>query len=98
MLALLAFAAKEPEREHREQVRRLMLQIIDTRREHIKLQLSYKTAHTTNSDQSINGFNLDNDNDNDDQNDNDLSTNNDKPIDYTLYPEYSLTYFSLFSI
>ena len=43
-LALLAFAAKEPEREHREQIRRLMLQIIDTRREHIKLQLSLKTT------------------------------------------------------
>jgi len=70
-LALLAFAAKEPEREHREQIRRLMLQIIETRREHIKLQLSYKTT---------NGF------------DND----NNKSIDYTLYPEYSLTYFLFF--
>jgi hypothetical protein len=47
-----------------------MLQIIDTRREHLKLQLSNKTVHTTN------GF--------------------DKSIDYTLYPEYSLTYFLFF--
>jgi hypothetical protein len=46
-----------------------MLQIIDTRREHIKLQLSYKTT-TTNE--------------------------NPKSIDYTLYPEYSLTYFLFF--
>jgi len=46
-----------------------MLQIIDTRREHIKLQLSYKTT-TTNE--------------------------NTKSIDYTLYPEYSLTYFLFF--
>ncbi|CAF0795178.1 unnamed protein product [Adineta steineri] len=84
LLALLAFAAKEPEREHREQIRRSMLQIIDTRREHIKLQLSYKTAHTTN------GF------DHDDNNNNNSSSIDDKPIDYTLYPEYSLTYFLFF--
>jgi len=70
-LALLAFAAKEPEREHREQIRRLMLQIIDTRREHIKLQLSFKTT-------------------------NEFDDNNDKSIDYTLYPEYSLTYLLFF--
>jgi hypothetical protein len=70
-LALLSFAAKEPERENREQIRRLMLQIIDTRREHIKLQLSYKTT---------NGFDHD----------------NTKSLDYTLYPEYSLTYFLYF--
>ncbi|UJR22584.1 hypothetical protein I4U23_025630 [Adineta vaga] len=82
LLALLAFAAKEPEREHREQIRRSMLQIIDTRREHIKLQLSYKTAHTTN--------------DIDQHNEQNPSTTNDKPIDYTLYPEYSLTYFLFF--
>lgn len=47
LLALLAFAAKEPEREYREQIRRLMLQIIDTRREHIKLQLSSKNNIST---------------------------------------------------
>lgn len=64
-----------------------MLQIIDTRREHIKLQLSYKTAHstTTNNAQQTNGFNHEHDDD-----------TNDKPIDYTLYPEYSLTYFLFF--
>jgi hypothetical protein len=67
----LAFAAKEPEREYREQIRRLMLQIIDTRREHIKLQLSSKTT-------------------------NEFDENNDKSIDYTQYPEYSLTYFLFF--
>ncbi|CAF4843647.1 unnamed protein product [Rotaria sp. Silwood1] len=95
LLALLAFAAKEPEREHREQIRRLMLQIIDTRREHIKLQLSYKTTSTTNGHQKTNGF--DDDNDDDDDNDNNSSsTIDDKPIDYTLYPEYSLTYFLYF--
>jgi hypothetical protein len=71
-----------------------MLQIIDTRREHIKLQLSYKTAHTNNGHQQTNGFNHD-DNDNDDD-DNSSSTTDDKPIDYTLYPEYSLTYFLYF--
>ena len=88
-LALLAFAAKEPEREHREQIRRLMLQIIDTRREHIKLQLSYKTAHTnSNGHSSSNGFDHD-------ENTN-SSTTDDKPIDYILYPEYSLTYFLYF--
>ncbi|CAF4892643.1 unnamed protein product, partial [Rotaria sp. Silwood1] len=95
-LALLAFAAKEPEREHREQIRRLMLQIIDTRREHIKLQLSYKTAQPTttisNNHEHTNGFNHDDDN----NTNNYLSINNDKPIDYTLYPEYSLTYFLYF--
>lgn len=48
LLALLAFAAKEPEREYREQIRRLMLQIIDTRREHIKLQISSKNTTLTN--------------------------------------------------
>ena len=84
LLALLAFAAKEPEREHREQVRRLMLQIIDTRREHIKLHLSYKTAQTSNG-HSSNGNGFDHDENTDD-----------KPIDYTLYPEYSLTYFLFF--
>ena len=85
LLALLAFAAKEPEREHREQIRRSMLQIIDTRREHIKLQLSYKTAHTSNGHPPTNGF------------DHDESSNaDDRPIDYTLYPEYSLTYFLYF--
>ncbi|CAF3778931.1 unnamed protein product [Rotaria sp. Silwood1] len=96
LLALLAFAAKEPEREHREQIRRLMLQIIDTRREHIKLQLSYKTAQPTttisNNHEHTNGFNHDDDN----NTNNYLSINNDKPIDYTLYPEYSLTYFLYF--
>ncbi|CAF3741307.1 unnamed protein product [Rotaria sp. Silwood1] len=95
LLALLAFAAKEPEREHREQIRRLMLQIIDTRREHIKLQLSYKTAQpttTSNNHEHTNGFNHDDDN----NTNNYLSINNDKPIDYTLYPEYSLTYFLYF--
>ena len=52
LLALLAFAAKEPEREYREQIRRLMLQIIDTRREHIKLQISSKnTTLTDDSDE-----------------------------------------------
>jgi len=60
-----------------------MLQIIDTRREHIKLQLSYKTAHTTNG--------VDHNDD-----DNSSSTTDDKPIDYTFYPEYSLTYFLFF--
>lgn len=94
MLALLAFAAKEPEREHREQIRRSMLQIIDTRREHIKLQLSYKTAHTSNGHQPTNGFNHD-ENDDDEEEDS-SSTTDDKPIDYTLYPEYSLTYFLFF--
>ena len=59
-----------------------MLQIIDTRREHIKLQLSYKTAHTTNGHQHNNGT--------------DDEITDDKPIDYTLYPEYSLTYFLFF--
>lgn len=93
MLALLAFAAKEPEREHREQIRRLMLQIIDTRREHIKLQLSYKTAQTSNGHQSNNGFDHSDDNDDDE---NSSSTTDEKPIDYTLYPEYSLTYFLFF--
>ncbi|CAF1026630.1 unnamed protein product [Adineta ricciae] len=78
LLALLAFAAKESERDHRELIRRSMLQIIDTRREHIKLQLSYKTAHSDQHDEQ------------------DSSTTNDKPIDYTLYPEYSLTYFLFF--
>ncbi|CAF0813583.1 unnamed protein product [Rotaria sordida] len=93
LLALLAFAAKEPEREHREQIRRLMLQIIDTRREHIKLQLSYKTTSKTNGHQQTNGFD---DDDDDDDDNNCSSTNDDKPIDYTLYPEYSLTYFLYF--
>ena len=83
-------AAKEPERENREQIRRLMLQIIDTRREHIKLQLSYKTAHTSNGHQQTNGF------DPDDDDDDNSSTTDEKPIDYTLYPEYSLTYFLYF--
>ncbi|CAF2251412.1 unnamed protein product [Rotaria magnacalcarata] len=99
LLALLAFAAKEPEREHREQIRRLMLQIIDTRREHIKLQLSYKTAHTAanNHPQHTNSFNHDlEDDDDDNDNNNNNNNNNDKPIDYTLYPEYSLTYFLFF--
>ena len=68
-----------------------MLQIIDTRREHIKLQLSYKTAHSTNGHQSTNGFDHSMDDD-----DNSSSTTDDKPIDYTLYPEYSLTYFLYF--
>jgi hypothetical protein len=68
-----------------------MLQIIDTRREHIKLQLSYKTAHTSNGHQPTNGFNHD-----DDDDENSSSTTDDKPIDYTLYPEYSLTYFLYF--
>jgi len=72
-----------------------MLQIIDTRREHIKLQLSYKTAHTSNGHQQINGFNHDNDDDND-EDENNSSTTDEKPIDYTLYPEYSLTYFLYF--
>jgi hypothetical protein len=67
-----------------------MLQIIDTRREHIKLQLSYKTAHTSNGHQHTNGFNHDHDDENS------SSTTDDKPIDYTLYPEYSLTYFLFF--
>ncbi|CAF1248008.1 unnamed protein product [Adineta steineri] len=92
LLALLAFAAKEPEREHREQIHRSMLQIIDTRREHIKLQLSYKTAHTSNGHQPTNGF----DHDDKDDDENSSSTTDDKPIDYTLYPEYSLTYFLYF--
>ena len=48
-----------------------MLQIIDTRREHIKLQLSYKTT-------------------------NDFDHENEKSVDYKLYPEYSLTYFLFF--
>ena len=48
-----------------------MSQIIDTRREHIKLQLSYKTTH-------------------------EFDQENDKSIDYTLYPEYSLPYFLFF--
>lgn len=79
LLALLAFAAKEPEREHREQIRRLMLQIIDTRRDHIKLQLSYKSAqsHPSSSDDVD-------------------ESNSEKPVDYTLYPEYALTYFLFF--
>ncbi|CAF1011370.1 unnamed protein product [Adineta ricciae] len=93
LLALLAFAAKEPEPEHREQIRRLMLQIIDTRREHIKLQLSYKTAQTSNGHQSNNGFDHSDDNEDDE---NSSSTTDEKPIDYTLYPEYSLTYFLFF--
>jgi hypothetical protein len=62
-----------------------MLQIIDTRREHIKLQLSYKTAHTTNGHHHSNG-----------SDDDDVPTTDDKPVDYTLYPEYSLTYFLYF--
>jgi hypothetical protein len=86
LLALLAFAAKEPEREHREQIRRSMLQIIDTRREHIKLQLSYKT---TNGHTTVNEF------DHDIQSGHSSSTD-DKPIDCTLYPEYALTYFLFF--
>ncbi|CAM4796233.1 unnamed protein product [Rotaria magnacalcarata] len=90
LLALLAFAAKEPERENREQIHRLMLQIIDTRRENIKLQLSYKTTSTSNGHPHNNGF----DDDNDDENSS--SAIDDKPIDYTLYPEYSLTYFLFF--
>ena len=93
LLALLAFAAKEPEREHREQIRRSMLQIIDTRREHIKLQLSYKTAHSNNGHAHGNGFDPD---DVDDNDDNSSSPTDEKPIDYTLYPEYSLTYFLFF--
>ena len=77
-----------------------MLQIIDTRREHIKLQLSYKTTHTTtfNGHQHVNDFDHINDDD-DIDNDNhypSLSTTDDKPIDYTLYPEYSLTYYLFF--
>jgi hypothetical protein len=68
-----------------------MLQIIDTRREHIKLQLSYKTAHTSNGHQQTNGFDHSIDDD-----ENSSSTTDDKPIDYTLYPEYSLTYFLFF--
>jgi hypothetical protein len=60
-----------------------MLQIIDTRREHIKLQLSYKTAHTTNGHQHNNGGM-------------DEEMTDDKPVDYTLYPEYALTYFLFF--
>ncbi|CAF2739868.1 unnamed protein product [Rotaria sp. Silwood2] len=105
LLALLAFAAKEPEREHREQIRRSMLQIIDTRREHIKLQLSYKTTSITNGHKKTNGFDDDDDDDDDDDEDNNnnndddnnsSSTIDEKPIDYTLYPEYSLTYFLYF--
>jgi len=73
-----------------------MLQIIDTRREHIKLQLSYKTAHTSNGHhQQTNGFNHDDDND-EEENNLSTTTTDDKPIDYTLYPEYSLTYFLFF--
>ncbi|CAF5191922.1 unnamed protein product, partial [Rotaria magnacalcarata] len=79
-----------PERENREQIHRLMLQIIDTRRENIKLQLSYKTTSTSNGHPHNNGF----DDDNDDENSS--SAIDDKPIDYTLYPEYSLTYFLFF--
>jgi len=71
-----------------------MLQIIDTRREHIKLQLSYKTAHTSNGHQQTNGFN--HDDDNDEEENSSSTTTDDKPIDYTLYPEYSLTYFLFF--
>ena len=93
LLALLAFAAKEPEREHREQIRRSMLQIIDTRREHIKLQLSYKTAHSNNGHAHGNGFDHD---DLDDHDDNSSSTIDEKPIDCSLYPEYALTYFLFF--
>jgi len=64
-----------------------MLQIIDTRREHIKLQLSYKTAHTSNGHhQQTNGFNHDDDND-EEENSSSTTTTDDKPIDYTLYPE-----------
>ncbi|CAF2864777.1 unnamed protein product [Rotaria sp. Silwood2] len=104
LLALLAFAAKEPEREHREQIRRSMLQIIDTRREHIKLQLSYKTTSITNGHKKTNGFDDDDDDDDDDEDNNNnndddnnsSSTIDEKPIDYTLYPEYSLTYFLYF--
>lgn len=69
LLALLAFAAKEPERDYREQIRRLMLQTIDTRREHFKLQ----------------SLSLNESNDEDEQS-----------IDWTIYPEYSLTYFIYF--
>ena len=79
LLALLAFAAKEPEREHREQIRRSMLQIIDTRREHIKLQLSYKTANPSKTVENET-----------------MNEHDETPIDYTLYPEYSLTYFLFF--
>ena len=67
-----------------------MLQIIDTRREHIKLQLSYKTAHSNNGHPPSNGF------DDDDDDDNSSSTIDEKPIDYALYPEYSLTFFLYF--
>ena len=63
-----------------------MLQIIDTRREHIKLQLSYKTVHPTNG----------HDNHAADDDDDQSSLTDEKPIDYTLYPEYSLVYFLFF--
>ena len=70
-----------------------MLQIIDNRREHIKLQLSYKTAQTSNGHSSNNGNHHDDD-ENDDENGS--SMNDEKPVDYILYPEYSLTYFLFF--
>ena len=64
-----------------------MLQIIDARREHIKLQLSYKASHTT-----TNGYGYDHD----DDDHHSSSTTDDKPIDHTMYPEYALTYFLYF--
>ncbi|CAF0892254.1 unnamed protein product [Didymodactylos carnosus] len=86
LLALVAFAAKEPEREHRDQIRRSMLTVIDQRREYIKLQLSYKTA-TINDMES--------------EDDNALLNNNQtlgnrSTIDCKLNPEYSLAYFIYF--
>ncbi|CAF0733790.1 unnamed protein product [Didymodactylos carnosus] len=86
LLALVAFAAKEPEREHRDQIRRSMLTIIDQRREYIKLQLSCKTV-------TINGTG----NEEDDANSNNNQTISDRPIiDCKLNPEYSLVYFIYF--
>ena len=70
-----------------------MLQIIDTRREHIKLQLSYKTVHSNNGHPPGNGFDH---HDDDGEDDDSSSTIDEKPIDYALYPEYSLTFFLYF--
>ena len=73
-----------------------MLQIIDSRREHIKLQLSYKTAQTSNGHSSSNNGAHHRGEEDDDDDGNTSSTHDEKPVDYTLYPEYSLTYFLFF--
>jgi hypothetical protein len=70
-----------------------MLQIIDARREHNKVQLSLKLVTTSqhHSHETMNDTY-----DIDDVDEMNSSANNDMSIDYTIYPEYSLAYFLYF--